>query len=510
MTRTTGALLITVCMSAAGAGGPISVDARKELFLDDYLIASKTNITRQVHPAQKFSGNPVIWPTESWEPAFALTWGSVIRDNGKYRMWYRTPVGVSYAQSDDGISWSKPRLNLVPRDGRKTNILLRMCPRDDLTGRQGDLPYFYTILGVHRDDRDPDPSRRYKMGFLSIDRQYSGPREDLYHPGQRRGLGVAGSPDGIHWRLIDNWTTEAICDGPCHWMLDPAREKYVLYGRTHLVLPTTRAWYDGKGERHHHGGRCVARVESSDFLEWNITEPRQSPVVVAADTEDLPGDEIYSMKVFPYESVYIGLMQMFHNRPDACTLDVQLAVSHDSHRFTRVGNRETFLSLGPMGSWDRFNISLANNRPIVVDDRLRIYFGCQTTRHGPYNGQDKGPLRGGIGFATVRRDRFVSIGASYDSGEIRTKPLRLHGKALHLNAKSDFGRIVVEVLDNKGDRIARSKPISCDSLDNVVDWDEGGLSDVDAPITLNVTLENALLFALWSTDPEPAALKTLP
>ena len=34
---------------------------------------------------------------------------------------------------------------------------------------------------------------------------------------------------------------------------------------------------------------------------------------------------------------------------------------HDSYRFTRVGNRETFLPIGPMGSWDRFNISLANN-----------------------------------------------------------------------------------------------------------------------------------------------------
>ena len=497
------ALLMAVCLAAAGAQAPISVGARKQLFLDDHLIASKTNITRRVHPARKFAGNPVIWPTESWEPAYALTWGSVIRDQGKYKVWYRTPVGVSYAQSDDGISWTKPRLDLVEQDGQKTNILLRISPRTDLGGRQGDLPYFYTILGVHRDDRDPDPSRRYKMGFLSIDRQYSGPREDLFHPGQRRGLGVAGSPDGIHWTLIDNWTTEAVCDGPCHWMIDPVREQYVLYGRTHLVLPTERIWYDGKGARHHHGGRSVARVESSDFLKWNITEPRQSPVIMAADTEDLPGDEIYSMKVFPYEGVYIGLVQVFHNRPDACTLDVQLAVSHDSYRFTRVGNRETFLPLGPIGTWDRFNISLANNPPIAVGDQLRIYFGCQTTRHNPYKGEDKGPLGGGVGFATVPRDRFVSVGASYDGGEIRTRPLQLRGNDLHINAKSDFGEIVVEVLDEAGNRIAKSKAIRCDSLDTVVDWETGSLDGVIGPIVLNITLKNAFLFALWSTNPSP-------
>ena len=492
------ALLMTVYLSAAGAGSPIPVDAKKQLFLDDHLIASKRNMTRQVHPAHKFPGNPVIWPTESWEPAYALTWGSVIRDEGKYKAWYRTPVGVSYAESNDGISWTKPRLDLVPVDGQKTNILLRISPRTDLGGQQGDLPYFYTILGVHRDDRDSDPSRRYKMGFLSIDREYTGPREDLYHPGQRRGLGVAGSPDGIHWKLIDNWTTEAICDGPCHWMLDAARNKYVLYGRTHLLLPTKRKWHDDKGERHHHGGRCVARVESSDFLKWNISEPRQSPVILAADTQDLPGDEIYSMKVFPYESVYIGMVQVFHNRPEVCTLDVQLAVSHDSVHFTRVGNRETFLPLGPIGSWDRFNVSLANNPPIAVDDQLRIYFGCQTTRHNPYRGEDKGPLGGGVGFATVPRDRFVSIGASYDGGEIRTRSLRLLGNSLHINTKSDFGEIVVEVLDANGKRIAKSKAISCDSLDTVVDWEAGSLNDVKGPVALNITFKNAFLFAFWS------------
>jgi len=37
---------------------------------------------------------------------------------------------------------------------------------------------------------------------------------------------------------------------------------------------------------------------------------------MTADTEDEPGTEVYSILVFPYESVYIGLVQAFHNRPD--------------------------------------------------------------------------------------------------------------------------------------------------------------------------------------------------
>ena len=157
------------------------------------------------------------------------------------------------------------------------------------------------------------------------------------------------------------------------------------------------------------------------------------------------------------------------------------------------------MTLGPAGAWDRFNISLANNPPIAVGDQLRIYFGCQTMRHLPYQGEDKGPLGGGVGFATVARDRFVSLAASYDGGVIRTKPLRLPGGDLHMNAKSDFGEIVVEALDDKGNRIARSKTIRCDSLDTIVNWEDGGLEDVDGPVVLQFTLKNALLFAFWST-----------
>ena len=79
-------------------------------------------------------------------------------------------------------------------------------------------------------------------------------------------------------------------------------------------------------------------------------------------------------------------------------LDVQLAVSRDGVRFTRdrgtiaarQGARPTrtaFLPNGPVGSWDRFNQSLANNPPIAVGDELRFYYGGRTYRHAPYKGK---------------------------------------------------------------------------------------------------------------------------
>jgi len=490
--------LIAIVIGSAVTGEPfITLSRQKQLFLDDYIIKSMTNIKRQIHPAQKYDGNPVLWPSESWEPKLGVLYGSVIRDDDKFRMWYLSGMGVGYAESSDGIKWNKPRLDKIMIDGQKTNLLF--VKQGEFKGPE-ELPTFWELFGVHKDEKDPNSSCRYKMGFLSIIRPYTGPRADPFHPTDRRGLGVAGSPDGIHWHLINEYATEAICDGATHWMFDSSSRKYVLYGRTRKTLPDVEAaWSKYNWYKNYHSGRAVARVESADFLKWDFTEPATAPVVITADVNDQPGTEIYSMMVFPYEGAYIGLVQVFHARPETCYLDVQLAVSHDSLNFTRVADRATFIPVGPIGSWDRFNNSLANNPPILVGDELRFYYGGRTYRHTPYEGKDTGPRGGGIGFATIKKDRFVSLQASFDEGEILTKPLILQGNNLHLNAKSDFGQILVEVLDLSGNIIARSKLIRSDSLDIVIDWEYGGLRNLNAPVVVRLALKNACLFAVWCT-----------
>jgi hypothetical protein len=483
-------------------GAPIEVGSRKQLFLDDYLIAKTANISRTIHPAEKSRNNPVLRQTEAWEDPFNIVYGSVTRDGQQYKMWYKSGPGVSYAVSDDGIHWVKPLLDMVPINGAKTNILFRK--NSELKGSD-ELPYYHELFGVHKDEREPDPSRRYKMGYLSIDWEYKGPREGRFREGQRRGLGIAGSPDGIHWKLIDSFASEAICDGATHWMYDAALEKYVLFGRTLKTPPEIEAaWSRYDWYRNWYSGRAVGRLESSDFVHWNFTAPFTSPVVMTADLQDKPGTEIYSVLVFPYESVYVGLVQALLARPDAPEIDVQLAVSRDGVHFTRVGegalggavaaSRSPFIANGPVGSWDRFNQSLASNPPIEVGDELRFYYGGRTYRHAPYDGKDTGPRAGSIGLATIARDRFVSLEASFDGGEIITKPLKLNGKRLHLNTQSEFGEINVEALDGTGQSIARSKPIARDTLDAVIEW-KGG--EVTGPVVLRITLKNACLYALW-------------
>ena len=100
-------------------------------------------------------------------------------------------------------------------------------------------------------------------------------------------------------------------------------------------------------------------------------------------------------------------------------MDIQLAVSRDSVHFERVADRAPLLAVGEVGAWDRFNLSLANNPPIVVGEGLRFYYGGRNYRHGPYQGNDKGERFGGIGFATIPRDRGKPKNGDSPSWKVR-------------------------------------------------------------------------------------------
>jgi len=490
--------IIPIFMIASGlfaAGDPIVIDARHQLFLDDTLVASMENVTRCVQPATKFAGNPVLRPTEPWEGDVVIVYGSILRDGDRYRAWYHAGPGVCYAESEDGITWTKPRLDVILVDGAPTNILI---DRDAAPDSPNALPHFYEVFGVSNDDREADPERRYKMGFLSIERDYTGPRQDPFHGNQRRGLAVAGSPDGIHWTLIDSWSTEAICDGATHWMFDPARDKYVLYGRTKYIAPEVKeAWAGDAWAQANFWGRSVARTESPDFLDWDFKDPASAPVVMTVDPADAPATEIYSMQVFPYEGAYIGLVQAFLSRPEGTLLELQLAASPDGVAFTRVADHAPFIPCGPVSSWDRFNNSAANNPPIEIGDELRFYYGGRTYRHSPYEGDDKGDSGGYIGFASIQRDRFVSLEASFDGGTVTTPPVMLPSAAVHVNAKADFGEIRVTLLDKEGAVVAESEPIRQDGLDIPVAWTGDAPARLDEPVALRFALRNAKLFAFW-------------
>jgi len=483
----------------------IRIGRNRQLFLDDFLIASHVKVERRVCPVVKHPANPVIRPTESWEPNDYLTYGSVIYDAEEhvYKAWchsmFGSPAlaniprlpggGVFHFVSDDGITWRKQLSDAVLVDGRPTHI----TPLWNSNWPETERAPYLEVLGVIKDECESDPERRYKLGFLYL--KYI-PQEPGERPYQDRGLGVAFSTDGLRWQALEGPVTRATSDGPAHWLRDPVTGHFVMYGRGQHYDPAFLAKYQDDPRLANSAGRAVQRAESPDFIHW---EPDDGQIVLAADALDGPGDDIYGMNVFPYEGLFIGLVQVFHNYEERAWLEIQLAVSRDSIHFERLSDRSPFIPVGGVGVWDRFNNSLAANPPHRVGNELRFYYAGRNYVHGgAYQGTDNGreaglSCRSGIGIGVVKIDRFCGMEASFDTGTLRTKPLLLDGRRLHLNAEAPFGRISITLMRPDGTAIAVATMQEIDDIDLPV---EINLTELNGqPVCLEFNITNARLYA---------------
>jgi len=101
-------------------------------------------------------------------------YGTVLFDNQKFRMWYyamhpnagqtqqvtgfkgdkEVQGPICYAESDDGISWTRPNLGQVLFNGSRSNNAIAL---PDTKATEG--------VTVIKDETDPDPKRRYKMAY---------------------------------------------------------------------------------------------------------------------------------------------------------------------------------------------------------------------------------------------------------------------------------------------------------------------------------------------------------
>jgi hypothetical protein len=492
---------------------PLQIGSNHQLFLDDYIIASNDGVTRRVNPVVKHPANPVIRPEEGWEPGGYVFYGSVIYDKEEnlYKAWCQSVggapalenvpelagCGTFYFESDDGISWRKPELGIFNINGKSTHIAKVWNPN----WVDGEDPY-QEVFGAFKDEQEPDPAKRYKLAFLYLKWNFWGPGTHPNQPGQLRALGVAYSPDGIHWEAIEGPVAFNTADGATHWFRDPATNRFVLFGRAAHFDPGMLERYKEDERFADNQGRAVRRSESEDFIHW---EPAEGEIVMSADAQDGPGDEIYGMNVFPYHGVYIAFVQVLHNYADRLYLDVQLGISRDSIHFERLSDRSAFIPVGGVGEWDRFNNSLSTNPPHLVGDDLRIYYAGRTYLHaGIIQSTSKDNARGtgyipqaALGLGTIKVDRFCGMESGFEAGTLRTKAIVVEGKTLHVNAYARFGHVDVSLFDADGAPIEGAVA------------QVRGLDSVDAPLAIDLapfagqaiavefSIVNAKLFSFW-------------
>ena len=268
-----------------------------------------------------------------WEEDANLRIVTMMRDGGRYRLWYSSSKMldvaesyVCYAESDDGFSWQRSDLNQTEYEGStKNNIVCRGHDHHlgavfvDPTAPEAER--YKAIAGgaLYFKDGEPAPDmdgKEFRELLIAMDLGGVSPEERRKKIDMRQNVKASVSPDGIHWTnldepILDVGATQLDTHNLC--VYDPYNEKYVAYLR-------------GNIERR----RLVRRAEGSDFR--HLEQPRPC---LMCDPLDSMGDDIYNpcYSLYPDRHLYLMFPSFYHRIPS--TVDVYLAVSRDSYIWNR-------------------------------------------------------------------------------------------------------------------------------------------------------------------------------
>ena len=458
------------------------LSSRRELFVDHKLIDSFQQTELRLHEPRPMETAIVV--DRPWEGAF--NGGCcVFQHQGLFRMYYRALTTHSgprlcYAESADGIHWTKPELGLVQIDGDcANNVIVADTPNFDI--------FLDTRPGVAADECIK--MTRYSVEGESLTPYFAGKGTKAIH--------LLASGDGLTFRELGSEPI-VTCDLPnafdSHniFFWSHVEQQYLCYFR--IMDPL----------------RTVARMCSPDLQHWS------EPVVMAYG--DTPREELYTNSTIPYfraPHIYLALPARFMPGRRVLT-DAQLAdmhvASYGEHVYyndcsdaafmsTRAGTThyertfmEAFLRPGPEpGNWvSRTNYPL-HGIIQTAPEEISLF----ASRH---YAQPSWHLRR----FTLRTDGFVSVHAPYSGGEMITRPCVFQGRELEINyATGAAGGLRVELQDGAGLALPGyalndCDPVIGDEIERCVSW--AGNGDVShlagTSIRLRFAMHDADLYAL--------------
>lgn len=483
--------LTLISISAAPLGrhdeetltSPLVLDSRLELFVDDYLTDSMEGLELKLHTPD--SAGKVMVFDKPWEGVTSGSEAVVFQDGDLYRMYYRGsshagyalesilepdevvvpehPHTACYAESRDGIHWTRPNLGLIEFEGSKENNIVWMG-----TGSAS----FMVV-------KDANPAAQDQERYKAV-----GP--DRWKG--RSGLFAFTSPDGIHWKQMqeDPILTDGAFDSPNLTFWDAINKHYVCIYRDFA-----------------NGVRTIRTSTSIDFRNWTKGQ--------WGDFGEAPLEHLYTNATWPYyraPHIYLAFprrffpwktMKPFDQGPISGCSDTIFMSSRDTVHWTRF--LEAFIRPG-MGirNWVHRTNTPAWGLLATQPDEISLYIQRDYTF--PSNYMER---------LVIRTDGFVSLHAGYSGGEWISKPLIFAGDNLVLNlATSAAGSIRLEIQDTDsnpipGFALEESPLIWGDEIEHQVVWRRShakATSDkplrrlAGKPVRLRFIMKDADLFSL--------------
>ena len=455
------------------------------LLLDDEWIKHKHRLSRTFFQPKKHDNNPLLMSGQKPWDTIPLIFGSVRFDPflKRYRMWYHSCLPVvpgenvhnrmvlALAESPDGIQWRRKYTDIIPWHTagklQQTNILFQSTKTEH-----------FIESGSIIINPDAAGTRRYLMTYCAMDKTRPPSRDGRYYR-------TAWSQEGIHWHRSGRIPFSSPGCVDRHALIrHPDTGKYLFFFRGEQPFREPISTRDP-------AERTVCLQTSTDLKQWSDAQ-----VIMAPDSGDSSGMNIYSMMPFFRGNTLLGVHQMHDQHCERETVTLHLSWSHDTVIWQR--RKESFIPLGTPGTWDRFNNAIAD-APLIIDDTMVFHYSGRCHRHAGYQPRtrpDSGSPFGGIGIATLTLDRFASLSSSFNGGTFTTKPMLWPiGKQLYLNAECRWGSIDITVRysgmkDETGQMHLENKSGVKLPVEIV-------MPDDNRPIELTLTLTNASVYALY-------------
>ena len=481
------------------------IGSRRELFVEDDLIERLTG-KAELRLQRPVPQEVVIEHDAPWEGS-GCVYHSVFKDGDLYRMYYAggqltvTENGVNgsshglfccYAESKDGIHWTRPKLGLHEFEGSTANNIVMVSER------VGDMKTVAGECAVFKDENPDAPADARYKAILAAGR---------LPPDQRRGLIVYKSPDGLHWSPLSDKPiiTDGAFDSQNLAFWDASQGHYRAYWRYF-----TKGGHDEK-VWNPQGHRAIRTAISQDFINWKDQ----------ADLRyvDSPSEQLYTNQIKPYHRaphVLLGFPVRYVERghkdgpddearapasPDhlkrwSASLRALPELEHrqwrakSSERYGRALSETLFMASRDGVTFKRWNEGFLRPGP----ERPGTWnYGHQYMAWEPI--ETASNLEGApnelslyavesywtgnsdlLRRYSLRLDGFVSASAPMSGGELITKPFTFTGKTLSLNfATSAAGRVQVELQDAAGKPIKGFSLGDCeelfgDTIDRPVIW----------------------------------------
>ncbi len=454
---------------------PVTLGSRLELFADDLLVGKLDGCSLKLH--EPHPANVALRFDAPWEGAFS-GYVTVLHDGERFRCYYRgNPIAgrdgsdtevTCYAESRDGINFTKPALGLFEVHGtRSNNVVLA-----------GQAPFSHNFAPF----LDSRPGIPAAARFKAL----AGTSE--------RGLFGFVSADGLRWHKLRETPliTRGAFDSQNVAFWSESEQRYALYLRT---------WTGGGFA----GFRTISRATSTNFLDWSV------PVEMSFG--DTPREHLYTSQTHPYfraPHLYVATPMRFLPGRKALTaeqahvLGVDPGYASDTAEAvfmtTRGGDRYTrtfmegFIRPGPdLGNWaSRAGLSALGIVPTGPAE-MSLYKQAHYAQPS-----------GHLVRHTLRTDGFVSVNAPFAGGSFVTRSLTFTGRELVVNFSAGAaGGLRVELQDAAGKplpgfALADAVEQIGDEIERVVTWKRSrDLSKLAGqPVRLRFAMKDADLYSL--------------